>query len=158
MYNTDLSHTLYFYMTLEHRNFLKLCITLIITDNLEYNIDSELNFSNLLPIICILCIRHSSIVKPFIIIHPNFNSPPGVSETGIQKKKPLESSGKSMMDDDDDDDNNDDHKNDDDREKDDDYKINVCETSSAFISYPCYSYQGFTVMHLLIESTGAHLG
>ena len=112
-------------MTLEHRNFLKLCITLIITDNLEYNIDSKLNFSNLLPIICILCIRHSSIVKPFIIIHPNFNSPPGVSETGIQKKKPLESSGKSMMDDDDDDDNNDnndDHKNDDDRENDDDYK------------------------------------
>lgn len=104
-------------MTLEHRNFLKLCITLIITDNLEYSIDSELNFLNLLPIICILCIRHSSIVKPFIIIHPNFNSPPGVSETGIKKKKnrnpkkkPLESSGKSMMDDDDDDDNNDDDK------------------------------------------------
>ena len=35
---------------------------------------------------------------------------------------------------------------------------NVCETSSVFISYPCYSYQGPTVMHLLIESTGAHLG
>ena len=143
-------------MTLEHRNFLKLCITLIITNNLEYNIDSELNFSNLLPIICILCIRHSSIVKPFIIIHPNFNSPPGVSETGNKKKKPLESSGKSMMDDDDDDDNNDDHKM---------MMIvkmmmttNVCETSSVFISYPCYSYQGPTVMHLLIESTGAHLG
>lgn len=61
-----------------------------------------------------------------------------------------------MMDDDDDDDNNDDHKM---------MMIvkmmmttKVCETSSVFISYPCYSYQGPTVMHLLIESTGAHLG
>ena len=35
---------------------------------------------------------------------------------------------------------------------------NACETSSVFISYPCYSYRGPTVMHLLIESTGAHLG
>ena len=61
-----------------------------------------------------------------------------------------------MMDDDEDDDNNDDHKM---------MMIvkmmmttNVCETSSVFISYPCYSYQGPTVMHFLIESTGAHLG
>ena len=68
-----------------------------------------------------------------------------------------------MMDDDDDDDNNDDHKmmmigkmmmNADEVSQ----TFNVCETSSAFISYPCYSYRGSTVMHLLIESTGAHLG
>ena len=67
-----------------------------------------------------------------------------------------------MMDDDDDDHNND--NNDDDK-----MMImmmmmkmmmttNVCETSSVFISYPCYSYQGSTNCNVLIESTGAHLG
>ena len=53
-----------------------------------------------------------------------------------------------MMDDDEDDDNNDNN--------DDDKMMmmmkmmmttNVCETSSVFISYPCYSYQGSTRIH-----------
>ena len=58
-----------------------------------------------------------------------------------------------MMDDDDDDDDD----NDDDKMM--MMMMFVCETSSAFmISYSCYSYQGSTVMHLLTESTGAHLG
>ena len=151
--------------------------------------------------ICILCIRHSSIVKPFIIIHPNFNSPSGVSETGIQKRKAFriirqEYEGwwwwwwQQWW-----------RQNDDDDENDDEYKclrdfISVHRAVFTWLSkgidfgfgfgfgfttpfgwlvyllsfwfydsqvktalsYPCYSYQGSTVMYLLIESTEAHLG